>query len=188
MRQFSDQRHCVFNERIGHTVAVGVDMVEKPTEFDPIISESSNSLSNLRGTIAMARTLDPDSARAQFFINLKDNTPTGDGATNLDYGAIAYDNIPEPYIKVGYCVFGEVLSGMDVVDAIAAVTTHTENDMDDVPVDDVIIERATITQSVPVCAEKMQGDVNGDCTVNLEDFAKLAENWLECNSITAICN
>jgi hypothetical protein len=77
---------------------------------------------------------------------------------------------------------------MDVVDAIAAVTTHTENDMDDVPVDDIIIESATITQNVPFCAEKLPGDVNGDCTINLEDFAMMAENWLACNSITAACN
>ncbi|MHC5119463.1 MAG: hypothetical protein ACYSOH_05520, partial [Planctomycetota bacterium] len=64
----------------------------------------------------------------------------------------------------------------------------TENDMDDVPVDDIIIESATITQNVPFCAEKLPGDVNGDCTINLEDFAMMAENWLACNSITAACN
>lgn len=159
-----------------------VDMVEKSTG-PTIISESSNGLSNIQGTIAMARTIDPDSARAQFFINHVDNIPGA--VNNLDYGAIAYDSIPEPYIKVGYCVFGEVLSGMDVVDAIAAVD---DDDEDDVPDNDVIIQSATITQNIPVCAEKLEGDVDGDCNVDLADFAKLAQNWLACNSMTSVCN
>jgi cyclophilin family peptidyl-prolyl cis-trans isomerase len=143
----------------------------------PIINESSNRLHNLRGTVAMARTANADTATSQFFIN-----QNPEHNLFLDYGHIGYS------AQIGYCVFGEVLSGMDVVDAIAAVTTHTENDMDDVPVDDIIIESATITQNVPFCAEKLPGDVNGDCTINLEDFAMMAENWLACNSITAACN
>jgi len=159
-----------------------VDMVEKPTG-DAIVSESSNGLSNLRGTIAMARTFEPHSARVQFFINLVDNIPETTN-TNLDYGALGYAG-EEPYIKVGYCVFGEVLSGMDVVDAIAAVD---DDDEDDVPDNDVIIQSATITQNVPVCAEKLEGDVDGDCSVNFADFIKLAQNWLACNSITSTCN
>lgn len=87
----------------------------------------STGLSNLRGTIAMARTEDPDSARSQFFINLVDNPgldPQGD--------------FP------GYAVFGRVVDGMDVVDSIAAVATQTEGEMDDVPVEDVIILQSII--------------------------------------------
>jgi len=148
----------------------------------PIINESSNRLSHIRGTIAMARTNNADSATSQFFIN-----QNPEHNLFLDYGYIGYS------AQIGYCVFGEVLSGMDVVDAIAAVTTHSENNsdgqtMNDVPVDDIIIQSATITQDVPFCAEKLPGDINGDCTVNIEDFAKMAENWLACNSITAACN
>jgi peptidyl-prolyl cis-trans isomerase B (cyclophilin B) len=147
----------------------------------PIVNESFNGLSHLRGTLGMARTSQPNSATSEFFINHADNA-------FLNYAPVVYDGSNNAYSKYGYCVFGEVLSGMDVVDAIAAVTTHTENNMDDVPVDDIIIQSATITQNVPFCAEKMQGDVNGDCSVNLEDFAIMVQNWLACNSITAACN
>jgi len=102
----------------------------EPTR-DPIVNESSNGLSNTRGTIAMARTSDPDSATSQFYINHVDNL-------FLDYH---YNNDP---CYVGYCVFGEVVAGMDVVDAIAQVPTHSTNDMDDVPTEPVIIEKATV--------------------------------------------
>ena len=146
----------------------------------PIINESSNRLSHVRGTVAMARTTNADTASSQFFINHANNL-------FLDYGYVGYS------AQIGYCVFGEVLSGMDVVDAIAAVTTHSESNtdgqtMNDVPVDDIIIQSAIITQNVPVCAEKLAGDVNGDCSVNFEDFAKMAENWMACNSITTVCH
>jgi hypothetical protein len=72
---------------------------------------------------------------------------------------------------------------MDVVDAIASQTTTTENTMSNVPITDVIIQSATVTLNEPVCAEKLDGDINGDCTVNFADFVKLAENWLFCNAI-----
>jgi len=85
----------------------------------PITNEASNGLSNLRGTVAMARTSDPDSATSQFFINHIDNT-------FLDLSA---DN-------AGYAVFGEVIAGMDVVDAIATVAT----DANDVPVEPVVMD------------------------------------------------
>jgi peptidyl-prolyl cis-trans isomerase B (cyclophilin B) len=157
----------------------------KKTPGDSIISESSNGLSNLRGRLAMARTPDPHSATSEFFINHVDNE-------FLDYDSLVYDGSNTAYSKYGYCVFGEVLSGMDVVDAIAAVSTDTENDgasvpMDDVPINDVIIQSATITLNVPVCAEKLDGDANGDCSVNFADFVKLAQNWLACNSMTSVC-
>jgi cyclophilin family peptidyl-prolyl cis-trans isomerase len=148
---------------------------------DPnIINESYNGLSNLRGTIAMARTYEPDSANSQFFINTVNNT-------SLNYGAIAYDGSSNAYRKVGYCVFGRVVSGMSVVDAISAVTTATESGMPNVPVNDVIIQNAYISLNAPVCKDKLTGDINGDCNVDFEDFAEMAENWLLCNSIT-ICD
>ena len=96
---------------------------QKPTKA-PIKNESSNGLTNKRGTLAMARTNDPDSATAQFFINLKDNT-------FLDR-AQARDG-------VGYAVFGKVTSGMDVVEKIKAVSTGRRGHHDDVPVKDVLI-------------------------------------------------
>jgi peptidyl-prolyl cis-trans isomerase B (cyclophilin B) len=104
------------------------DMVQKPTE-DPIKNEADNGLANDRGTIAMARTNDPHSATAQFFINHKDNAflnhtaPTGAGW--------------------GYCVFGKVTDGMDTVDAIAAVSTGNAGGHADVPVETVTINKAT---------------------------------------------
>lgn len=103
-------------------------MVQKHTE-NPVQNEADNGLSNDRGTIAMARTNDPHSATAQFFINHKDNdflnhtAPSGSGW--------------------GYCVFGKVTEGMDTVDAIAAVKTATTAGHADVPVDNVIINKAT---------------------------------------------
>jgi cyclophilin family peptidyl-prolyl cis-trans isomerase len=94
-------------------------MKEKPAKA-PIRNESNNGLVNARGTIAMARTNAPDSATSQFYINLKDNS-------FLDR-AQARD-------RVGYCVFGKVIEGMDVVDKIADVKTETG----DVPKQDVVI-------------------------------------------------
>jgi peptidyl-prolyl cis-trans isomerase B (cyclophilin B) len=99
-------------------------MKEKKTR-DPIKNESDNGLSNLRGTLAMARTRVADSATSQFFINTVDNT-------FLDK-AKAGD-------KVGYCVFGRVTEGMDVVDKIKAVKTGTKMGHDDVPETDVVIK------------------------------------------------
>ena len=98
-------------------------MNEKETKGS-IKNESSNGLSNKRGTLAMARTSAPDSATAQFFINLKDNT-------FLDK-AQARD-------RVGYAVFGRVTNGMDVVEKIKAVSTGRRGSHDDVPVKDVTI-------------------------------------------------
>jgi cyclophilin family peptidyl-prolyl cis-trans isomerase len=147
----------------------------------PIINESSNGLSNAKYTIAMARTPDPASATSQFYINQANNT-------GLDYGPIAWDNYDEPYVKVGYCVFGQVVSGMALVDAIAALPTTTKNGMPNVPVNNVVIQSATVTLNTGVCATKLAGDVDGDCRVDMADFAKMAQNWLLCNSITTVCN
>ena len=100
------------------------DFVQKPTN-DPITNEADNQLSNRRGTIAMARTNVVDSATSQFFINLVDND-------FLDFKA------PTPQ-HFGYCVFGEVVEGMDVVDAIAAVPTGSRGMHRDVPTENVVI-------------------------------------------------
>jgi cyclophilin family peptidyl-prolyl cis-trans isomerase len=134
------------------------------TPGDPIINESSNRLSNVRGTIAMARLPQADSATSQFFINQQNNT--------WDYGSPVYG-----VAQVGYCVFGRVISGMDVVDAIAALPTSTQNNMPNVPDDDVVIH-ANVTLEAPVCALAGQGDINGDCIVDLLDFMILAQHWL----------
>src|SRR5205085_557230 len=95
-------------------------MKEKAT-FPPIVNEAGNGLSNKRGTIAMARTNKPDSATAQFFINVKDNA-------GLDRSSGS----------AGYAVFGQVIDGMDVVDAIRRVETGVKSGHKDVPVEDVV--------------------------------------------------
>ena len=91
---------------------------------DPIKNEANNGLSNTRGTLAMARTNQVDSATAQFFINVADNT-------FLDHQG------PQQF---GYAVFGRVIEGMDVVDKIKAVKTASQGPHDDVPVEDVVIK------------------------------------------------
>jgi cyclophilin family peptidyl-prolyl cis-trans isomerase len=109
-----------------------VDRVQKTTR-DPVPNESNNGLSNLRGTIAMARTHDPNSATSQFFINVADNTA-------LNYGS---ERSPD-----GYTVFGKVVQGMDVVDAIVAAETHTAEiqgrPSGNVPVTPIIIKSAKV--------------------------------------------
>ncbi len=95
----------------------------------PIVLESNKGLSNLRGTIAMARTSDPNSATSQFYINVVDNTSL-DGTSST----------------TGYAVFGTVVAGMTVVDLIKAVPTQTSGAFTDVPVTPVIITSATKTK------------------------------------------
>ena len=101
------------------------DMSQKSTRA-PIKNEADNGESNRRGTLAMARTMDINSATAQFFINLRDND-------FLDHGTRDF----------GYAVFGEVVDGMDVVDAIAAVPTGNKGGHQDVPVETVTIVEVT---------------------------------------------
>ncbi len=102
------------------------DMGQKPTR-SPIKNEADNGESNVRGTLAMARTQVVDSATAQFFINLRDND-------FLDHGGRDF----------GYAVFGRVTEGMDVVDAIAGVPTGNHGGHQDVPVEAVTIVEVTI--------------------------------------------
>ena len=104
------------------------DLVEKKT-LAPIALENKGGLRNTRGTIAMARTNDPNSATAQFFINVQDNV-------FLDPANARDGN--------GYAVFGKVIDGMDVVDKIRAVPTTTKAGHQNVPVDPVIIKSATL--------------------------------------------
>jgi cyclophilin family peptidyl-prolyl cis-trans isomerase len=92
---------------------------------DPIVLESGNCLSNLKGTVAMARLQDPDSATSQFYINLVDNG-------YLDRSSNSY----------GYAVFGKVVMGWEVVEEIAGVRTGVRDPFEDWPVRDVVIERA----------------------------------------------
>ncbi len=129
-------RDGFFDETIFHRVIDGfmiqgggftADMKQKPTR-PPIDNEANNGLRNSRGTIAMARTSDPHSATSQFFINVADND-------FLNFTA------PTPS-GWGYCVFGHVITGMDVVDAIKGAATTGRGGHQDVPVNNIIITRA----------------------------------------------
>jgi peptidyl-prolyl cis-trans isomerase B (cyclophilin B) len=102
-------------------------MKQKPTQA-PIKNEAQNGLKNDRYTIAMARTNDPHSATAQFFINIKDNDFLNHSAPNAQ--------------GWGYCVFGKVTDGTDVVDKIKGVKTGSKGFHQDVPAEDVVIEKA----------------------------------------------
>jgi len=130
-----------FNGTIFHRVIPGFmiqgggflpDMSQKDTKAS-IKNEADNGLSNDNGTIAMARTPDPDSASSQFFINVKDNS-------FLNYSA------PTPQ-GWGYCVFGKVTDGMDIVNKIENVATASSGMHQDVPVDAVMIEEVSIIQA-----------------------------------------
>jgi peptidyl-prolyl cis-trans isomerase B (cyclophilin B) len=106
-------------------------MTQKTTRA-PIKNEANNGVANKIGTVAMARTMEPHSASAQFFINVSDNS---------------FLNHSAPTVQGwGYAVFGEVVEGMDVVNAIKGVATTSKSGHQDVPVEDVIIERAEIVE------------------------------------------
>ncbi|NQT02934.1 MAG: peptidyl-prolyl cis-trans isomerase [Planctomycetes bacterium] len=104
------------------------EQMQKKETRAPIINEGNNGLGNERGTIAMARQNDPDSATCQFFINHRDNGP-------LNY----VENI-----KPGYAVFGKVIEGMDTVDAIASTKTTTRKGYQNVPEKPILIKSATV--------------------------------------------
>ena len=114
-------------------------MVEKHTR-PPIRNEATNKLSNVRGTVAMARTQALRSATAQFFVNVSDNR------AKLDHRGYS----PEDF---GYAVFGRVLVGMDVVDKIADVKTGTVGPHADVPLDDVVIKGVQVVSPAPAPVE-----------------------------------
>lgn len=110
------------------------DLAEKPTH-PPIQNEATNGLRNVRGTLAMARRMALRSATSQFYINVADNRM-------LDHTGFSPD-------EFGYAVFGRVLTGMDVVDRIAALPTKTQGEMEDVPVDPVIIKNIRVMKPAP---------------------------------------
>lgn len=115
------------------------DMTEKPTRA-PVQNEADNRVLNQRGTVAMARTPDPHSARGQFFINLKNN-----GFLN---------HTAKTSQGWGYTVFGQVVEGMEVVDSIATVQTTTKGTYGDVPVQPILIQKATVVPAPKPAAKK----------------------------------
>lgn len=110
------------------------DLFEKPTRA-PIKNEAGNGLLNEKGTIAMARTADPDSATAQFFINLSDNAFLNHTSTSPD--------------KMGYCVFGKVTKGMEVVESIGITQTGNIGRFSDVPLSPMIIKKVALAEPIP---------------------------------------
>ena len=108
------------------------NMTPKPTNTDPIQNEANNGLKNNRGSIAMARTMDPHSATGQFFINHKDN----------DF----LNHTAETSQGWGYAVFGSVIDGMDVVDQIALSTTSTVGGYADAPLEPTVIKSVTVSE------------------------------------------
>ena len=136
--------NTIFHRVINHFMIQGGgferDLSEKSTRA-PISNEASNGLLNQTGTIAMARTADPDSATAQFFVNLTDNQ-------FLDYVG------PDPD-QIGYCVFGKVTSGIEVIQKIGLTQTNTVGRYSDVPVKPIIIKSA-----------KLLGEIAKDATKN----------------------
>lgn len=128
-----------YSDTIFHRVIAGfviqgggfkTGLVPQPSVLGPITLESNNGLTNLRGTIAMARTADPNSATSQFYFNLVDNA-------SLDYKDAS---------SPGYAVFGKIIQGLDVMDAIGAVATQAVNGTTDVPVADVLVKSASRIQ------------------------------------------
>jgi cyclophilin family peptidyl-prolyl cis-trans isomerase len=142
-------REGFYNGTIFHRVIDGfmiqgggftADFQQKPTHA-PVRNEADNGLKNLRGTVAMARTSDPQSATAQFFINVKDNPMLDYRASNLQ--------------GWGYAVFGQVVAGMEVVDKIRQTPTGVGgpgNQFRDVPTMPVIIQSVTVLSATPPAA------------------------------------
>jgi len=121
--------HRVISDFMIQGGGLTADMQQKKTRA-PIKNEASNGLKNRRGSLAMARTNDPNSATSQFFVNLKDNAFLDPGRGNA-----------------GYAVFAHVMQGMDVVDKIAAVSTGKRGQHEDVPLEAVVIESVTVVPS-----------------------------------------
>ncbi len=128
------------------------DLFEKPTRA-PIKNEADNGLLNEKGTIAMARTADPDSATAQFFINLKNN-------------AFLNHTGPSPE-KMGYCVFGKVISGLDVVKKIGLTQTGNMSRFSDVPLKPMMIKNVSLmTKEAPPAETSKTEDLSTEEPVN----------------------
>lgn len=123
--------HRVINGFMVQGGGFDTDMQQKATN-DPIENEADNGLSNDTGTLAMARTMDPHSASAQFFINVADNAFLNHTGKNMQ--------------GWGYCVFGKVVEGMEVVNQIKEVKTTSKAGHQDVPAEAVIIESAELIE------------------------------------------
>ena len=124
--------HRVINGFMVQGGGLNADMSNKSSGTPPIQNEANNGLANDRGTVAMARTMEPHSATGQFFINHKDNgflNHTGENAQGW-----------------GYAVFGKVTEGMDIVDAIADVETGSSGGHQDVPLEVITIESVTVAE------------------------------------------
>ena len=124
----------IFHRVIENFMIQGGGMLPDMTQISsnaPVVNEANNNLSNKKGTIAMARTSDPHSATSQFFINLKDN----------DF--LDKKNAPDGW---GYCVFGEVTEGIEIVENIGTVATGDKAGHGDVPIDTVIIENVEVIE------------------------------------------
>lgn len=122
----------IFHRVIQNFMIQGGGLLPDMTQISsnaPVVNEANNDLSNKKGTIAMARTSDPHSATSQFFINLKDN----------DF--LDKKNAPDGW---GYCVFGEVTQGFDIVEAIGSVDTGNKAGHGDVPIETIIIENVEV--------------------------------------------
>ena len=124
--------HRVINGFMVQGGGLNADMSNKSSDTSPIQNEANNGLVNDRGTIAMARTMEPHSATGQFFINHKDNGFLNHTGEN-----------PQGW---GYAVFGKVTEGMDVVDAIADVATGSSGGHQDVPLEVITIESVTVAE------------------------------------------
>jgi cyclophilin family peptidyl-prolyl cis-trans isomerase len=140
---------------------------------EPIVNESYNGLSNLRGTIAMARTSDPNSATSQFFINHRDNI-----FLDRQYASDGF----------GYCVFGRVVVGMEVVDAIALTQTYyVSPSFAEFPYDPSVDIYAAY---VLPCRRLSCGDIVEDGVIDREDIAAMAADWLgeDCCAANGFCS
>ena len=124
--------HRIINGFMVQGGGLNADMSNKSSDTSPIQNEANNGLANDRGTIAMARTMEPHSATGQFFINHKDNSFLNHTGEN-----------PQGW---GYAVFGKVTEGMDVVDAIADVATGSSGGHQDVPLEVITIESVTVAE------------------------------------------
>ncbi len=159
---------------IGYDPEIGGDRIYIHLPDDPnIINESYNGLSNLRGTIAMARTTEPNSANSQFFINQQDNT------------LFDRDTYPDGF---GYCVFGQIVSDMTVIDNISQTPTiDAGGQFSNLPYNPTVDIRTAYT--LP-CWWSYCSDINSDIEINLEDFAIFAARWLDndCNSANDFCS
>jgi cyclophilin family peptidyl-prolyl cis-trans isomerase len=123
----------IFHRVIPGFVAQGGGMLPGMKEKDngePIKNEAAKAPSNVRGTLAMARTMDPDSATSQFYINLKDNL------------SLNYTGPRNP----GYCAFGKIVEGMEVADAMAEAPTGRRPPYDDVPKEDIVLVKASVVE------------------------------------------